>query len=273
MSDVKLICLDVDGTLVGANRQVHPRIWQAAAQARAAGLHLALCTGRPALGQTREYARTLDAQGWHIFQGGASLLNLASGETLSQPLPQLPLQELLSQQQHFGWVLELYSDTDYVCNQALDQSDAARLAVAHADLLALPYLTRDFSSLQGEVVRAQWVVSEAQLSAVNAAAPEGVLYASATSPSVPGVHFVSITAPATDKCNAIRRLATEILGCGLEQTMMVGDGQNDISAMHIVGWPVAMGNADAALKAVCRYQVGDVAAGGAAEAIELALGL
>lgn len=271
--NLKLICLDVDGTLVGASREVHPRVWEAAAKARAAGLQLAICTGRPAMGQTREFAETLDNQGWHIFQGGASLLNLASGKTLSRLLPAEPLQALLDQRQRFGWVLELYSDTDYVCNQVLDQSEAARLAVAHAELLALPYETRAFDSLQGEIVRAQWVVTEAMLPEVLAAAPAGVLYASATSPSVPGVHFVSVTAPQTDKCDAIRRLATEILGCGLEQTMMVGDGQNDISAMQMVGWPVAMGNGDPALKAVCRYHVGDVAEGGAAEAIEMALGL
>jgi len=268
---IQLICLDVDGTLIGTDRQVHPRVWQAAEQARQQGLHLAICTGRPAMGETRSFAETLSPQGWHIFQGGASLLNLKDRQARSRALPLEPLAELLAQRQSQGWVLELYSDSDYVCNQVSDKSEAAQLALAHAHLLALDYQTRPFASLQGEVIRAQWVVSDSELPAVLAAAPAGVHYASATSPSVPGVHFVSVTAPNTDKCDAIRRLATEILGCGLEQTMMVGDGQNDISAMQIVGYPVAMGNGDPALKAVCRYEVGSVEHGGAAEAIALAL--
>ena len=52
MSAVRLICFDLDGTLIDSQNQVHPRVWQAAQEAQAAGLHLAICTGRPALGQT-----------------------------------------------------------------------------------------------------------------------------------------------------------------------------------------------------------------------------
>lgn len=270
---VRLICLDLDGTLIGGDNEVHPRVWQAAHQVRAQGIHLAICTGRPALGQTRAYAEHLDPSGWHIFQGGASLLNLADGRDLSEPLSETALVKLKQLQKQQGWVLELYSAEDYVCNQPVDGSEASRLAIAHADLLRLEYLERPLESLKGQVVRAQWVVSDQQLPAVMAAASADLNYASATSPSVPGVHFVSVTSPGVDKCSAIRRLAQDVIGCGLEQTMMVGDGQNDISALQLVGYPVAMANADPLLVPVSRYRSGHVDQGGAADALELALKL
>lgn len=273
MKAVALICLDLDGTLIGVLNEVHPRVWEAAARARAAGVHLAICTGRPALGQTKAYAEQLDPAGWHVFQGGASLVRLDDGQGMSEPLPAEAIEGLKHLRQQHGWVLELYSNQDYVCDQATDGSAAARLAIAHAHLLKLDYEVRALESLQGEPVRAQWVVNSDQLEQVMAEALPGVNYASATSPSVPDAHFVSITAPGVDKCSAIRRLAQEVFGCGLEQTMMVGDGLNDLSAMELVGYPVAMANGEPALKKVCKYQAGHVDDGGAADAIELALRL
>jgi hydroxymethylpyrimidine pyrophosphatase-like HAD family hydrolase len=41
--------------------------------------------------------------------------------------------------------------------------------------------------------------------------------------------------------------------------------------MRLVGFPVAMGNAEPAVRAVARVQVGDVERGGLVEALELAL--
>lgn len=273
MSAVRLICLDLDGTLIGVLNEVHPRVWEAAARARASGISLAICTGRPALGQTKAYAEQLDPTGWHIFQGGASLVCLGDGRSLPEPLPPDELSGLKRLRAETGWVLELYSDEDYVCDQATDGSEAARLAIAHAHLLRLDYEARPLESLRGEVVRAQWVVSDEQQPAVMAAAAPGLHYASATSPSVPGVHFVSVTAPGVDKCSAIRRLAQDVIGCGLDQTMMVGDGQNDLSAMKLVGHPVMMANGDPLLREVTRYTAGHVDEGGAADAIELAIKL
>lgn len=270
MEKIKLVCLDVDGTLVGQDLQVHPRVWAATQPLRQAGVHLAICTGRPGLGLTRDLAVKLSPEGWHIFQGGASLLNLGGAESRSHPLSAAALQALKTKQSTTGWVLELYSDQDYVCNQALDGTPAARMALAHAKLLGLDYQPRSLDSLQGQLVRAQWVVSDKQIESVLAQTVSDLNYAPATSPSVPGVHFVSVTAPGVDKCSAIRSLAEEIIGCSLAQTMMVGDGLNDISALQMVGYPVAMANGHPDLIAISAYQVGHVDQGGAADALKLA---
>ena len=267
-----LVCIDVDGTLVGHNNQVHPRVWETAARAVQAGLKLAICTGRPALSATLAYARQLDPLGWHIFQGGASLLQPESGASRSHPLSESALERLLALYAQTGWVLELYSDQDYVVEAFAPGSEADRLARDHARLIGVDFQPRSLRALQGKLVRAQWVVSGAQTSAAMASCFEGVVYASATSPSVADACFISVTAAGVDKCSAIRELAA-LSGVPLSQTMMIGDGQNDLRAMQLVGYPVAMQNADPVLSAVCRYQVGHVEAGGVAEALELALTL
>lgn len=267
-----LVCIDVDGTLVGHHNQVHPKVWEKAAEVLAEGVHLAICTGRPALSSTRIYAEKLNPSGWHIFQGGASLFHVGTGQSRSHPLPETALQQLLALYHQTGWVLELYSDQDYVVESFQTGSLADHLARSHAALIDVPYQPRRLHTLQGTLVRAQWVVSDQQLSATLSSQFEGVLYSSATSPSLPGTHFVSVTAAGVDKCSAIRELA-QTLNVPLSQTMMIGDGQNDIRAMELVGHAVAMKNADPRLKAICAHEVGHVDEGGVAEALELALQL
>lgn len=55
--------------------------------------------------------------------------------------------------------------------------------------------------------------------------------------------------------------------------MFVGERLNDLPAMRIVGCPVAMGNADAAVRAFAKHQVAGADSGGLADALALALPL
>jgi hypothetical protein len=50
----------------------------------------------------------------------------------------------------------------------------------------------------------------------------------------------------------------------------VGDSGNDLAALRIVGHPVAMGNADDAVRRIARQVVGDVEEGGLADALRWA---
>jgi hypothetical protein len=259
---IGLIGIDVDGTLVGSSGVVPEFVWQAAERARAAGIRLALCSGRPAFGTAREYARRLDADGWHIFQNGASVVHLATEQSRSTPLPQSHVHDLIAQARESEHVLELYSDSAYVV-----ESDAP-WAIEHAELLGLPFKAQRFETLTTPVVRAQWLLSPADAERVHA--PADLEVAHSTSPLMPGVRFVGITRQGVSKGNAIREVAAAYQ-LDLRDVMYVGDSGNDLSALRIVGHPVAMANADPAIIAAASYTVGDVEEGGLAQALQLAL--
>lgn len=70
----------------------------------------------------------------------------------------------------------------------------------------------------------------------------------------------------------MQRVAAQY-GLTMDRVMMVGDGENDVTALRVVGHPVAMGNADAPAIAASRYRVAHVDEGGLREAVELALSL
>ena len=261
-----LTCIDVDGTLVGSSNQVLPQVWAAAERVVAAGMHLSLSTGRPAFGRAREYAEKLDPHGWHIFQNGASVVNVATGESLSEGLPHEHLLDLIATSRRLSRILEVYTDSEY----AVDSTE--KRAVDHAALLGVPYVQRDPLSLKGQVVRAQWVIPIEDQAALMAEPHPGLSLHPAGSPAMPDTMFVSVTREGISKASAIRTVAGRY-GLSLADVMMVGDGENDVSAMREVGHPVAMGNAEPAAVAVSRYRVGHVNEAGLAEALELALTL
>lgn len=261
---IRLVCLDVDGTLVGSSGQPTDGVWAAAARARAAGIHLAMCTARIAIGGAWSWAVHLDPDGWHLFQTGASIVHTATRATRSTPLPHGALASCMASAEERGWILELYSDFEYVVD------DAHTAAVQHAALLGVPFERRPLASLEGEAVRAQYIVVDADVDDAVAAAPARCTASAATSPLMPGWNFVSVTADTVSKASGIVALAG-ILGLTIEQVMMVGDGQNDVSALSVAGFPVAMGNAHPDAIAVSLVQVADVEDDGVAEALDLAI--
>ncbi len=261
-----LVCLDVDGTLVGSAGEPTQGVWAAADRARAAGVHLAICTARLGLGSAWDWAVRLDPDGWHLFQTGASIIHTGSLETHSTPLPVGAVDYCESLANERGWIFELYADFDYV----VDSSDP--FAADHAALLGVAPARRPIEDLNGIPVRAQMIVNDFDLADASKLVPPGCVASSATSPILPGLNFVSITADSVSKASGVVALAN-ILGLELDRVMMVGDGQNDVSALEAVTHSVAMGNAHADAIAVSKYRVADVESDGVAEALELALSL
>lgn len=256
-----LICLDVDGTLVGSAGAPSEGLWAAAERARQRGQRLTLCTARLAAGPTRDWAVRLDPEGWHVFHTGGARWNPGTGEVRTTPLGDDAVAHCASVAAANGWVFEAYSWDDYVVD-----SDA-RLARDHAGLLGLPFVRRPLATLADPVVRVQFVVSVAEAPAALAAAPAGTVASGATSPIMPGAVFVSVTVAGVSKAAGVAAVA-EDLGVGLERVMMVGDGHNDLPALESVGWGVAMGNAEAEVRAASRFVVADVDDDGAADAID-----
>ena len=262
---VKLVCIDVDGTLVGASGEVASEVWAAAERLRANGVRLAIASGRPAFGITRGYAERLDPTGWHVFQNGASIVHLPTGESLSTSLGVKNVRMLVERARHTGRILELYTDDAY----AVESRDER--ARRHAALLGLSFAPRSLHALDpAQVVRAQWLLDPPQVDAVFAEPNEGLHLSPSTAPLMPDTVFVNMTAEGVDKAHAVRAVA-RVYGIPLTQVMMVGDGHNDATAMRAVGFPVAMGNAEPAAREAALHHVAHVDDGGLAQALELAL--
>lgn len=260
---VRLVCIDVDGTLIGSSGDVLPAVWDALDDARASGLRLAICSGRPAFGKTRALAERLDPDGLHVFQNGASILDLGRGGSVSEALPAPAVSGLVARARAKRWLLELYSDVAYAF-----EGDPVR-ASRHAALLGVDPPNLTFDTLTGPLVRAQWVLPASLGGEAVADDAFGLEVWPAGSPAMPDTAFVSLTAKGVGKASAIARVATEY-GFSLSDVMMVGDGDNDVPAMKIAGRSVAMGNADASVRGAAGHVVPPVDEGGLVQALALA---
>ncbi len=263
---IELICIDVDGTLVGSSGEVAESIWLACERMRARGVRLAICSGRPAFGRTSQYAARLDGDGWHVFQNGASVVHLPGGNTRSRPLDPSLVRPLIERSRATGRPLELYGDAEHGVEMDVPRSRE------HAKLLGIPFVRRDLHTFPAPVVRAQWLLAHAEVDAVLAEPHEGLCLSHSLSPVMPDTSFINVTPEGVDKGDAVRAVAGEYR-VPLERVMMVGDGANDVSVLRIVGAPVAMGNAEPAARDAARYHVGHVDDGGLMQALDLALTL
>ena len=261
---IQLVFTDVDGTLVGSSGTVLPEVWPAAESLRAAGVRMAICSGRPAFGDARAYAERLDPDGWHVFQNGASVLHLATGKSLSTPVPEQSVVALIGRARETGRILELYTDSEY----AVESTEPR--AREHAALLGVPFTPRPFSSLGGPIVRAQWLVDRADEEETVADDTGDLERTSSTSPVMPETSFINMTARGVDKGRAVRVVA-EAYDIPLADVMFVGDGNNDVPALRVVGFPVAMANAEPEVRAAARVVVGHVDDAGLTAAFALAL--
>ena len=266
---IPLICIDVDGTLVGASGTVSEEVWAAVDRALERGQHLALSTARGAFGSSWDMAQRLDPSGWHVFHAGGAIVHTGSNETRGHALSQTNVDAIRAIEHADGndeWILELYAAGAYAVEST------ATAAVDHAALMGLPFAPKPFDTFVADhdmIVRAQMVVPATDIARVHEhAEPLGLSVTSATSPIMDGIAFVSITKPGITKATGIESIC-QLLGFTIDQVMMIGDGLNDLPAIEAVGHPVAMGNAEDQVKALASHIVADVSNNGVADALEL----
>ncbi len=263
---IRLILTDVDGTLIGEGSTIHPRVHVALEAARAKGIALGICTGRPMYSLARTYAEIVSSDGVHIFQNGAHAGKLDGGLVHQSLLPHSAFLELVRLSEELQIALEVYTASG--CFASV-QSD---ISLEHQRLIDLAVTETNVLTLSEPIIRVQWVVTPEQYPIVEAAMQPitGISFSSAGTPDLPNHVYTSVTRLGTNKLEAAAAVA-KYYGITLKEVMMVGDGENDLEILAGVGYGVAMGNASERVKKTARAEVGHVNNGGLADAIELAI--
>lgn len=265
---IRLLVLDLDGTVVGSSNQIRPAVKRAIQAVQAKGVQVAIATGRMYRSALR-FHQDLDLHLPLMSYQGALIKNPAD-EIISRHLTvprELALQLL-----------------DY-----FDQPDLRQRLSVHAyidDRLYVRELTPDSvdyakrSNIEPNVANLQQVIAEQEPTKLLAlceqpALIDQVLDSLRQSYNPDQLYFTKSVAtffeathPAANKGNAVQHLAENVLGLRSENVMAIGDNFNDLEMIQYAGVGVAMGSAPDAVKASANWVAPDVELDGAAAAIE-----
>lgn len=270
---VRLLALDIDGTLVGHSLTLPDRTARAIRAAARRGVHVSLATGRMAT-SAQAFADELGLTGPIIAYQGALIRDMPTATSAPRPggrrVGRLRYHRPLPPdvaRDAIRWSLEngLEPHVNHLERIVIPDwspyvDDYSRFLGARAHTVA---------DLEAYVERPVTKV----ISVADAPVPMQLLpdarrdFAGRAAPTVSHPRFLEFVAPGVSKGAALARLARS-LGIPLAQTMAIGDNMNDLEMLEVAGHAVAMPSAPPDVRAVARYLAPPLELEGAAEMIE-----
>ncbi|HEX3466625.1 MAG TPA: Cof-type HAD-IIB family hydrolase [Candidatus Elarobacter sp.] len=259
---IRLVALDLDGTLVGEDLIVRPRVREAVAAAQAQGVAVAIVTGRM-FAATRPYAQALAITGPIVCYQGAAIFEAAGGTELREtPVHPDVTRDVLAWAHAHGVHAQCYAgDTLYV--DEINRFSKRYTDLAKVEPVVVPSLRTAFAERPSIKVV---LVDDPGPSSEHLVALQSLLGARAYI-TRSHVDFVEVLDPAVNKGEALAFVAARY-GVGLDATLAVGDAWNDVPLLDAAAVGVAMGSGPRELLDRADHVVGDVAHDGVAEAIE-----
>ncbi len=271
MNPIKLIALDLDGTLLDSEKRLSERNRAALERAAAKGLHIVPTTGR-FFGMMPEAIRALPFVRYAVTVNGAQVYDRETDSALARA--EIPVATAIAAmevldgfdciydcyQENWGWM------TDAMQRKAADYApDAHYLKMIREFRRPVQELKAHLAAKGADVQKVMCFARDAaDLPAIQGALaarfPELVLTRSTP-------NNVEINHALAHKGEALRRLC-DALGFGIGSAMSFGDGLNDLTMVRDAGFGVAMANAAPEVLAAAKYKTLSNDEDGVAAAIE-----
>lgn len=247
---IKLVAVDIDGTLVNKNREITPEVFDAIQDAKSQDVKVVIATGRPIAGvlPLLEELKLNEAGNYVITFNGALIQDTATGEeivkdtlTYEDYLDIEYVSRLLNVHMH-----AITKDGIFTANRNI-----GKYTVHEAHLVNMPVFYRTPEEMTDkEIVKIMYIDEPAVLDEAIAKLPAHFYDKYTIVKSTP--FYLEIIKKTASKGAAIQKLAQK-LGLSLDQTMAIGDEENDLSMLEVVGHPVVMANGNPKVKAIAKH--------------------
>ena len=247
---IKLIAVDIDGTLLNSKREVTPAVAKAVKNARQAGVKVVIATGRPIAG-VETLLEELDLRHPNdyviTFNGGLVQDTSTGDQIIREPMSYEDYMELqlLSRQLniHFHAITK---EGIYTANRNI-----GRYTVHEASLVHMPLYYRTTEEMADKEIIKMMMIDEPEvLDEAITRIPKELYNRFTIVKSTP--FYLEFMPKTVSKGAAVLHLADK-LGLSKDELMAIGDEENDRAMLEVVGNPVVMGNGTPAIKKIAKY--------------------
>ena len=267
---IRLIALDLDGTLLDSRKQLTEQNRRALEACISRGIHIVPCTGRTARG-IPEAVKCIPGIRYAITVNGGMIEDMQTGEVLDRHLldkkTALDVIDLVADRHvmYDAYIDGLGISEDRFYNHLEEYHISPEIQMLiKATRCTVPNIIEYVNQWQGKIDKVNFFFSDmderAEIWAILEKRPD-ILVSSSVK------NNLEINALGAAKGEGLLRLAA-ILGLKQEETMACGDGDNDLSMIRMAGIGVAMSNGELALKAIADYVTTSNDESGVARAIE-----
>jgi len=263
---IKLIAIDIDGTLLNPQHEVTPRVKAAIEAARDNGVAVVLATGRPFPGVQRYLQELgLDKEGQYCITNNGALVQRADDGSCVAEVP-VSFDDYLYYEQlsrelgvHFQALTQSHL---YTANK-----DISRYTIHEVGLTGMPLRYRAVEEMDPSLIfpKIMMIDEPERLDAAISRIPADAYKRNTLMKSAP--FFLEILNKDVNKGTGVKLLA-ERLGLQRNELMAMGDQENDLAMLEFAGTGVAMGNAIPSVKEIAQFVTKTNREDGVAYAIE-----
>jgi Cof subfamily protein (haloacid dehalogenase superfamily) len=269
---IRLVILDIDGTINGDSNQINEPVKQAVKAAQAKGVKVGIATGRMYRSALR-FHQEIKADVPLISYQGALIKDPSTQNVVGHwPVDLTYALSLIDDFAEYAAIAQvsvhLYMDDQLYVREITEQTEEYALR-SGVDAISVGDL-RQFLLAQSPENPPTKVLAlcdspdlvTKMLRELKQRYTPGELYLTKSVAT-----FFEATNPIANKGTAVRHLAENLLGFERSEVMTVGDNFNDVEMLEYAGIGVAMGNAPQGVKDIADWVAPDVDADGAAAAI------
>jgi len=245
---IRLLAVDIDGTLLNPQFQISEGDLAALRQAHAAGIEIVLVTGRRHT-FALPIARQLGFDLWLISSNGAVTRSLA-GETFHRDLmPAATCRSLCRAMQEFRGNTVLTFDVETKGALVLESLDEIEMSIrrwVEKNMQFIEFVVPIEKAIVSDPVQAMFCGTMARMNqalrTLQASDMDGKITVLRTEYPVRDLTMIDVLNAGCSKGHALERWAAH-RGYRRDEVMAIGDNHNDVEMLEFAGHPVIMGNA------------------------------
>lgn len=273
---VRLLAIDIDGTLLNSTQQITPETLAALQQAHARGIQIVLVTGRRH-SFAMPVARQLGFDLCLISSNGSVTRTLGGESFYIDLMPAAIARRVCGHLNDFHAAMVVTFDKEEPGALALEHNHHLEASIARwieKNKSHIAWVTPITDCLTSDPLQLMVCGTVEEMRPAEARLLDGFLQGEITVLKTEYIArdlcFLDILSATCSKGAAVERWAKHL---GLERTgiMAIGDNFNDIEMLEVAGFPVVMGNASASIKRTGWFVTRSNDEHGVAHAIEAAL--